>query len=208
MKKKIKKAITPKRIAIIAAIITLISFSYKFIIGVLASSLVMIIAAMPTLFLFICKAMYAKNMNQTREEKKKAYLAMTIAITCFVVIFILFSVLKVGGIDITATNRFEGWIGIVFIFFIIVMFVLSIINLKGALNKDDILAIGIKEIAFVSALTDAVMIQDFLNRVIFSYVNIPFMGVINRYFPLIVGVIMVIVPILMIKRFISYRANR
>ena len=120
-----------------------------------------------------------------------------------------------GGIDISIKNKFDGWIGIVFIIFIIVMFVLSIINLKGALNKTDLVVIGIKEISFVSALTDAVMINEFLHRVIVRYIldtfdEIDILHVIDVYrflnnlFPLAVGVIMAVVPFIMLKRFIKY----
>lgn len=193
------------KIAIISAAITLVSFGYKFTIGILATSLVMIIAAVPTLFVFICKAIFAKNMNQTREQKTKGYFIMMIAAISFSTIFILFSVLKVGGIDITNKNRFEGWIGIIFIFFIIALFVLSIINLNKAVNKNDILQIGLKEMTFISALADAVMIQEFLYRVILKYAKIPFMNTVNRLFPLIVGVLMVLVSITMIKRYIAYK---
>ncbi len=193
------------KIAIISAAITLVSFGYKFTIGILATSLVMIIAAVPTLFVFICKAIFAKNMNQTKEQKTKGYFIMMIAAISFCTIFILFSVLKIGGIDITNKNRFEGWIGIIFIFFIIALFVLSIINLNKAVNKNDILQIGLKEMTFISALADAVMIQEFLYRVILKYAKIPFMNTVNRSFPLIVGVLMVLVSVTMIKRYIAYK---
>lgn len=205
---KIKKVITPKRIAIVSAIIALVSFLYKFAIGILATSLVMLIAAFPTLFVFICKAVFAKNMNQTREQKKKAYLIMTIAAISFTAIFILFSTLKIGGIDITNQNRFEGWIGLIFIFFIIVMFVLSIINLRGALEKTDILAIGLREMSFISALTDAAMIQEFSYRVVLKYLHLPFMDVINKYFPFAVSIIMLLVSIIMIFRCVKYIAKK
>lgn len=199
-KEKKKKIITPKRVAIISAIIAFVSFAYKFTIGILATSLVMLIAAFPTLFVFICKAVFAKNLNQTYEQKKKSYLIMTIASFSFVLLFILFSVLKVGGIDITNQNRFEGWIGLIFIFFIIAMFVLSIINLRGALEKSDILTTGLREMSFISALTDAAMIQEFSYRVILKYLHLPFMGYINQYFPFGVSLIMLIVTIIMIVR--------
>ncbi len=202
-----KKILNAKRIAIFSAVITLISFGYKFTLGILATSLVMLIAAFPTLFVFICKATFAKNLKQSREDKRKAYLIMTIVATAYSAVFILFSVLKVGGIDITNQNRFEGWIGIIFIFFIIVMFVLSIIKLKGALEKSDILVIGMKEITFISALADAMMIFEFLYRVLLKYMSLPFMGIISRYFPLGVGVGMVIVCVEMIKRYLGYKAN-
>lgn len=199
-----KMPLSAKKIAIIMAIIALVSFVYKFTVGVLATSLVMIIAAIPTLFVFVCKASFAKNMNQTREQKKKSYFVMMIVTAAFATLFILFSVLKVGGIDITNKNRFEGWIGIIFILFIILLFVLSIINLKGALNQDDLIYIGLKEITFVSALADAVMINEFLYRVLLKYLNLPFMGLLSRYFPLAVGVLMAIVPFLMFKRWREY----
>ena len=207
-KKKIKIPISPERLAIIMAIIALIAFVYKLTIGVMGMSMVLIVAAIPSFFIFLCKALYAKNMNQSRKEKKKTYFFMCIFTASFSLVFILFSVLKVGGIDITKENTFTGWIGLVFIFFIIAMFVLSIINLKGALNKTDLVVIGIKEISFVSALADAVMINEFLYRVIISvvlnYVPIPFYDYINRFFPLGVGIIMAIVPIIMFRRWFKY----
>ena len=208
-KLKIKVPFTPKQLAIAMAIIALVSFAYKFTVGMIAMSLVMIIAAVPTFFVFLCKLLYAKHMDQPRSEKKKAYFLMLIFTASFSLLFILFSVLKVGGIDISIENKFDGWVGLIFIFFIIAMFILSIINLKGALNKTDLVVIGIKEISFVSALTDAVMINEFIYRVIMryilEYIPIPFYDQLNRFFPLAVGVIMAIVPFIMLKRFIKYK---
>ena len=207
--KKVKLPITPKRLAIAMAIIALISFSYKFTIGMIAMSLVMIIAAIPTFFVFLCKLLYAKNMDQPRSQKKKTYFFMLIFTASFSLLFIMFSILKVGGIDISIENKFDGWAGLIFIFFIILMFVLSIINLKGALNKTDLVVIGIKEISFVSALTDAVMINEFIYRVIvryiLEYVPIPLYDRLNSFFPLAVGIIMAVVPFIMLKRFIQYK---
>ena len=208
-KKKIKIPLTPKQIAIAMAIIALVSFLYKFTIGIMSLSMVLIVAAVPTLFVFICKFLYARHMDQTREKKKRSYFFMMIATVCFVVLFLMFSLLKVGGIDITHYNTFTGWIGIVFIFFVIAMFVLSIINLRGALQKDDLVVIGIKEISFVAALADAVMINGFLNRVFLRYIKdyILFYEQINKYFPLGVSILMCIVPIIMLKRFITYKVD-
>ena len=214
-KLKVKMPLTPKQLAITMAIIALVSFGYKFTVGMLAMSLVMIIAAVPTFFVFLCKALYAKHMDQPRSEKKKAYFFMLIFTASFSLLFILFSILKVGGIDISIENKFDGWIGLVFIFFIIVMFVLSIINLKGALNKTDLVVIGIKEISFVSALTDAVMINEFLYRVIVRHIletidtieimhSVEIYGFLNNLFPLAVGIIMAIVPFIMLRRYIKY----
>ena len=208
-KLKIKNPLTPKQLAIAMAIIALVSFGYKFTVGMIAMSMVMIIAAIPTFFVFLCKFLYAKHMDQPRSEKKKAYLFMFIFTASFSLLFILFSVLKVGGIDITIANKFDGWVGLIFIFFIIAMFVLSIINLKGALNKTDLVVIGIKEISFVSALTDAVMINEFIYRVIvryiLEYVPIPLYDFLNNLFPLAVGVIMGIVPFIMLRRYLKYK---
>lgn len=204
-----KKRLSAKKIAIILAIVALVSFGYKLTIGILATSLVMIVAAVPAFFVFVCKAAYAKNMNQTREEKKRAYLIMAIATAAFATIFVLFSILKVGGIDITNQNRFTGWVGLIFILFIILLFVLSIINLKSALGKDDLVLIGIKEITFMSALTDAVMIEEFLYRIITTYIDtktIPFYDMAHNYFPLGIGILMVLIPISMFRRLFRYES--
>ena len=94
----------------------------------------------------------------------------------------------------------------IFIAFVILMFVLSIINLRGALTKSDIMVIGIKEMIFVSALADAVIIQEFLYKVIPYYRDLPFMKIINSYFPLIIALAMIMVPIYMFKRLRQYEA--
>ena len=83
------------------------------------------------------------------------------------------------------------------------------------LNKTDLVVIGIKEISFVSALTDAVMINEFLYRVIVRYILdtidtidvlhiVDVYGFLNNLFPLAVGVIMAIVPFFMLRRYIKY----
>ena len=203
VKHVVKKLITPKRVAIVMAIVSLVSFTYKFTLGLLATSLVMIVAALPTLFVFVCKALYAKDMYKDQTYKLKTYFVMILVTIAFSILFIMFSIFKVGGIDITNKNRFTGWVGLIFIFFIIALFILSIINLKGAIDKKDLVYMGIKQISFVSALADAAMIQEFVYRVVLKYIPfpIPFMDITNKYFPLIVGAMMILVPLLMIKRF-------
>ena len=88
---KVKGKMTPKRIAIIMAIVSLVSFLYKFVLGVLTPSALLIVASLPTAFVFLCKAMYAKHMDATRKQKKTAYLVMTIGTLAFAVLFFLFS---------------------------------------------------------------------------------------------------------------------
>ena len=66
---KVKKHFTPKRVAIIMAIVSLVSFLYKFVLGVLTPSALLIVASFPTAFVFICKTMYAKHMDATRQQK-------------------------------------------------------------------------------------------------------------------------------------------
>ena len=200
----VKKVLTAKRIAIILAIISLISFLYKMTIAILATSLVLIVAAIPSLLVFVCKLFYVKNMYQSRVKKKKAYLVMAITTAIYVLIFLLFSVFKIGGIDITNQNKFEGWLAIVFIAFILVMFVLSIINLKGALDKTDLIVKGIREVTFVAALADAVMIIEFIVRILKAYTTLTFLDLISSYSPLAIGTIMLVVPIMMFIRHAKY----
>ena len=201
-----KHKLSTKRIALLMAIISLISFLYKLGLGIISSSMILIVASLSTLAVCICKFIFWHKMNGTREEKKKAYFFMMILALAFGVLFLLFAVLKVGGIDTASKNNFKGIIGYIFIAFVILMFVLSIINLKGALEKSDLVVIGIKEMIFVSALADAVIIEEFLYKVILKYQSIPFLGLINNYFPLITAVVMLLVPVYMFKRLRSYNA--
>ena len=205
---KIKKLITPKKIALLMAIISLVSFLYKIGLGVISNSMILIIASLSTAVVCACKFIFWKDMNADRKAKKRSYFIMMILALSFAVLFLLFAFLKVGGIDTSSKNNFKGVVGYIFIGFVIIMFVLSIINLRGALTKSDIMVVGIKEMIFVSALADAVIIQEFLYKTIPHYRDIPFMKLINNYFPLIIAVLMIIVPIYMFKRFREYEAEK
>ena len=202
--KKKSKLITPKKIALLMALISLVSFLYKIGLGIISNSMILIIASLSTAVVCACKFIFWKDMNADRKAKKKSYFFMMVL--AFAVLFLLFAVLKVGGIDTTSKHDFKDIVSYIFIAFVILMFVLSIINLKGALEKNDIMVIGIKEMTFVSALADAVIIQEFLYKVIPHYRDIPFMKLLNSYFPLIIGVLMIMVPIYMFKRFKDYEA--
>ena len=86
------------------------------------------------------------------------------------------------------------------------MFVLSLINLRGALEKTDLMVIGLKEMTFVSALADLVIIEEFVSRIVLRYQEVPNMAMINSYFTLGVVGLMLLVPVLMFIRFVRYKA--
>ena len=57
-----------KRSTFFTSLITLVSFLYKFGLGFLTKSLVLLIASISTLMVFICKVVFVKNVLQTREK--------------------------------------------------------------------------------------------------------------------------------------------
>ncbi|MBO4667542.1 MAG: hypothetical protein J5666_05405 [Bacilli bacterium] len=193
-----------RRITFFTSIITLISFLYKAGLGLLTRSLVLIIASISTLMVFICKITFIKNVLATRDKKKKAYLVMAISILVYALIFIAFVVLKVNGIDISNDKTYKGLLGSLLILFMLIMFILSCKKLRGALEKNDLMVIGLKEMTFVSALADLVIIEEFVSRIILEYKQIGMLSFINSYFSLAVGILMVIVGIIMIIRFSKY----
>ena len=193
-----------RRITFFTSIITLISFLYKAGLGLLTRSLVLIIASISTLMVFICKITFIKNVLATRDKKKKAYLTMAISILVYALIFIAFVVLKVNGIDISNDKTYKGLLGSLLILFMLIMFILSCKRLRGALEKNDLMVIGLKEMTFVSALADLVIIEEFASRIILEYKQIGMLAFINSYFSLAVGILMVIVGIIMIIRFSKY----
>ena len=206
-KKKLGEKKKLKRMTFLMSFITLFSFLYKAGLGVMTSSMVLIIAAISTLMVFICKILFVRNILQIRERKKKAYLKMAISILVYALIFIAFVVLKVNGIDISNDKTYEGWLGSLLILFMLIMFVLSCRGLKGALEKTDIMVIGLKEMTFVSALADLVIIEEFISRIILEYKEIEILIFINSYFSLAIGILMVIVGIMMIIRFARYKVE-
>ena len=197
--KKMKFAVT------FSASMTLISFIYKAFLGIYTMSLVLIIASISTLLVLIAKIMFIQTATKTRAQKKKAYLVITIVTFIYVLIFIAFSVLKVFGIDTSNNKTYEGIYGAIFIAFLLVMFILSLAKLSDALDKCDLIVIGLKEITFVSALTDLVIIEEFVSRIILNYHYIELMEKINNYFVLGVSIVMIIMPIVMFIRYALYK---
>jgi len=197
--KKMKFAVT------FSASMTLISFIYKAFLGIYTMSLVLIIASISTLLVLIAKIMFIQTATKTRAQKKKAYLVITIVTFIYVLIFIAFSVLKVFGIDTSNDKTYEGIYGAIFIAFLLIMFILSLAKLSDALDKCDLIVIGLKEITFVSALTDLVIIEEFVSRIILNYHYIELMEKINNYFVLGVSIVMIIMPIVMFIRYALYK---
>ena len=103
-----KHKLSAKKIALLMAIISLVSFLYKLGLGIISTSMILIIASMSTLAVCICKFLFWHKMNGTRSEKKRTYFFMMILALAFGVLFLLFAVLKVGGIDTASKNNFKG----------------------------------------------------------------------------------------------------
>ena len=201
---KIDKKSLAFKIAVISAIVSFVSFGYKLALGIITSSMILIIASISALMIFICKLMFVRNTTKTKEQKKRAYFIMTIAATIFVALFVLFSVLKVGGIDTSNQKTYSGWAGALFILFILIMFVLSVIKLRGALEKNDLVFKGLKEMTFISALTDVVIIMEFIYRIVRHYIQdvniVKIVRLTNNYSSIAVSVFMIIVVVSMFKR--------
>ena len=195
-----------KRLTLLSAIVSLISFGYKMGLGILTMSMVLMIASLSTLAVFICKVAFVRNLTMTREKKKKAYLVMAISAFAYALLFMLFVVLKVCGIDTSNQKTYEGIFGALFIGFLLILFVLSLIKLRGALEKSDLMVTGLKEMTFISALADLVIIEEFASRIVLKYQEVPYMATINSYFCMGVGILMLIIPIFMFVRFARYKA--
>ena len=195
-----------KRLTLLSAIVSFVSFAYKMGLGIMTLSLVLMVASISTLLVFICKVLFVRNLTMGRDKKKKAYLFMAIAVFAYALLFLLFAVLKVNGIDTSNQNTYEGLWGSLFIAFIVVMFILSLIKLRGALERTDLMVIGLKEMTFVSALADLVIIEEFVSRIVLRYQEVPYMATINSCFTLGVVGVMLILPVFMFVRFARYKA--
>ena len=193
-----------QKMTFISAIISLLSFGYKMTMGVYTLSMVLMVASISTLMVFICKALFVKNVLETRVKKKKAYLFMALAVFLYTLLFIAFAVLKVNGIDTAKKNPFDGLLGILFIAVTFVLFILSLFGLKGALENTDIMVIGLKEMTFVAALADLVIIEEFASMIVLKYVEFEYMPKVNGFFALGVCLLMLIISVIMLVRFAKY----
>ena len=194
-----------RRTTILSAIVSLVAFGYKMYLGVITASLVLMIAAVSTLMVFICKLTFVFNATQTFDKKVKGYFIMFVATAAYSAIFILFVVLQIFGINISNQNTFEGWLGVLYILILLIMFLLSVAKLRGALERSDIMVIGLKEMTFVSACADMVIISEFIGRIVMYYYPSPLIDEILYYVPLALGAIMVITSLTMLRRFLKCR---
>ena len=188
----------------ISAFISLLSFGYKIGLSFLTMSLVLFIASISTLMVFICKLLFVKNVTKDRTKKKKAYLFMAIAVLIYSLIFMAFVVLKINNIDVSNDKSYDGWFGALLIGFMLIMFILTVIGLKGALGKTDIMVTGLKEMTLVSAFADLVIIEEFVSRIILKYKDISYMDKINSYFCLGCGIAMILTSFIMMIHFVRY----
>lgn len=196
-----------RKIVMLTAIISLVSFLYKLSLGIVNASAILILASVSTLLVFIAKVTFLKNATKSRAQKKKGYLVMAVVTLIYSLLFIFFSSLKAAGIELENERTYEGPLGAILIAIIFVMFILSLIKLRKALNKTDLAVIGLKEITFVSALADLVIIEDFVSRIILQYKEVEFMDKINGFFVLGVSITMLVIPLVMLVRFIRYKAQ-
>ena len=195
-----------KRITALTTVISLFGFLYKLGLGIYGMSLVLIIASISTLMVFICKLMFVKNVTKSRKDKKKAYLYIILSCFIYSLIFLLFIVLKVNGIDISSQKEYEGWLGALLIGLMLVMFILSILKLKGALDKTDLMVIGLKEITFFSALADLVIIESYAYGIYITYQTpLDVLVIINNYFPLLMAGLMIVTAFIMFIRYLKYK---
>lgn len=194
-----------KRITKLSALISFLSFLYKGMLSYLTASIVLLIAAVSTFLIFVIKLLFVKNINKSRANKKKAYFFMSLALLIYSSIFIAFVVLKINGIDASNNKEYSGTTGYILIGIMILMFFLSLLNLKKAYERTDLMVVGLKEMTFASALADLVIIEEFVYRLDFVKKDYLLLNTFHNYFPLIVGVSMTIISFLMLFRCMRYR---
>ena len=199
-KKKMQKTTT------ISAIISLVTFAYQVTLSILNLSLVLMIASISTLVIFICKFLFIKNVLETREKKKKTYLIMAFLTLIYSLIFIAFVVLKVNGIDLSKKSPFDGVYGLIFVLALLLLAILSIFNYKGAVEKTDIMVIGLKEVSLMGAVANLVFIESYLLLFISNYIEIKYESKINGFFSLGMGILMLVISIRMFIRYKKYKA--
>lgn len=195
-----------KRITKLSALISFLSFLYKGMLSYLTLSIVLLIASISTFLIFVVKLLFVKNINKSRSNKKKAYFFMSLALLVYSFIFIAFVVLKINGIDASNNKEYSGTTGYILIGIMILMFFLSLLNLKKAYERTDLMVVGLKEMTFASALADLVIIEEFVYRLDFLKKDYLLLNTLHNFFPLAVGIAMTGIAISMLFRLLKYRA--
>lgn len=195
-----KKKNTGKKIkATFGAIITLISALYKLITGFFVG-LIFMASGVYTFGIFLCKLLYAKNIDSDLRTQYKAYRNMGFLLVLVSVFFLIANIITLND----EPKDYGLAFNIIISAFLIILFFLS---LRGYFKKRanaNILTRAIKVLSLSTALINLVLVEKLFLYYLNNNLAIDFLYI-HKWFVLIVSGLLVLIGLLMISNYLIKR---
>ncbi len=204
-KEKKQKLFKKKLKANFSAIITFISAIYKLVTGFFLG-LVFMASGAYTFVIFLCKLLYAKNIESDKQKQIYTYFKMSLLLIIVSVFFLISNIVTINDIP----KDYGLSINILLASIILVLFILSLFGMKKKRSNENILTRGIKLTAFTSSLINLVLFEKLFIYYFDYYHLINDIYHFNLYFVIIISSIIVLISVLMFINFliINHKYNK
>ena len=187
-----KKLKMKKFKAAIGAIATLVSAIYKLVTGFFVG-LIFMASGIYTFAIFLCKLLYAKNIDSDLHTQYKTYRNMGLLLFVVSVFFLIANIITLND----EPKDYGLTFNIIISVFLIILFIIS---LKGYFKKRanaNILTRAIKVLALSTALINLVLVEKLFLYYLYNNLNIDFLYV-HKWFVLSISGILILIGLLML----------
>ncbi len=187
-----KKLKMKKLKAAIGAIATLVSAIYKLVTGFFVG-LIFMASGIYTFAIFLCKLLYAKNIDSDLHTQYKTYRNMGLLLFVVSVFFLIANIITLND----EPKDYGLTFNIIISVFLIILFIIS---LKGYFKKRanvNILTRAIKVLTLSTALINLVLVEKLFLYYLYNNLNIDFLYV-HKWFVLSISGLLILIGLLML----------
>jgi hypothetical protein len=187
-----KKLKMKKLKAAIGAIATLVSAIYKLVTGFFVG-LIFMASGIYTFAIFLCKLLYAKNIDSDLHTQYKTYRNMGLLLFVVSVFFLIANIITLND----EPKDYGLTFNIIISVFLVILFIIS---LKGYFKKRanaNILTRAIKVLTLSTALINLVLVEKLFLYYLYNNLNIDFLYV-HKWFVLSISGILILIGLLML----------
>jgi hypothetical protein len=187
-----KKLKMKKLKAAIGAIATLVSAIYKLVTGFFVG-LIFMASGIYTFAIFLCKLLYAKNIDSDLHTQYKTYRNMGLLLFVVSVFFLIANIITLND----EPKDYGLTFNIIISVFLVILFIIS---LKGYFKKRanaNILTRAIKVLALSTALINLVLVEKLFLYYLYNNLNIDFLYI-HKWFVLSISGILILIGLLML----------
>jgi len=187
-----KKLKMKKLKAAIGAIATLVSAIYKLVTGFFVG-LIFMASGIYTFAIFLCKLLYAKNIDSDLHTQYKTYRNMGLLLFVVSVFFLIANIITLND----EPKDYGLTFNIIISVFLIILFIIS---LKGYFKKRanvNILTRAIKVLTLSTALINLVLVEKLFLYYLYNNLNIDFLYI-HKWFVLSISGLLILIGLLML----------